>query len=91
MVWQLDVEPGAQMVTLTDGILMTPFTPLPTVIGTVFAAVAAIGCWVGLGGSEPPFSDARRIVAGAAAVSAATARGEGCQQRDGQRGAAAGL
>ncbi len=44
------------MVTLTVGILMTPFTPRATVIGTVFAAFAAIGCWVGLGGSEPPFS-----------------------------------
>jgi hypothetical protein len=55
MVWQLEVEPGAQTFTLTVGILMTPFTPCPTVIGTVFAAVAAIGCWVGLAGSEPPF------------------------------------
>ncbi|GGC37108.1 hypothetical protein GCM10011400_24740 [Paraburkholderia caffeinilytica] len=35
---------------------MTPLTPRPTVIDTVFAAVAAIGCWVGLAGSEPPFS-----------------------------------
>src|ERR1700744_1385755 len=33
-----------------------PVTPRPTVMGTVFAAFAAIGCWVGLGGSEPPFS-----------------------------------
>src|SRR6266702_8168074 len=57
MVWQFVVEPGAQSVTLTVGILMTPLTPRPTVIGTVFAAVAAIGCWVGLAGSEPPFSE----------------------------------
>jgi hypothetical protein len=27
--------------------LITPFTPRATVIGTVFAAFEAIGCWVG--------------------------------------------
>jgi hypothetical protein len=56
MVWQLVGAVGEQIVTLTVGILMTPFTPRPTVIGTVFVAVAAIGCCDGLGGSVPPFS-----------------------------------
>jgi hypothetical protein len=55
IVWQLLVEPGAHTVTLTVGILITPCRPLPTVTATVFAAFAAIGCWVGLAGKVPPF------------------------------------
>src|ERR1700742_4059828 len=46
-VTQLVVEFGAQMLTLTVGMLMMFDPPLFTVIGTVLAAFAAIGCWFG--------------------------------------------
>ena len=41
MLWQ--APPGTHTVTVTVGILMTSATPGPTVIGAVFAAVAATG------------------------------------------------
>ena len=43
IVWQLLV-PGAHTVTVTFGILTKFCAPEPTVMGTVFDAVAAIGC-----------------------------------------------
>src|ERR1700722_16078858 len=46
MVWHVLV-PGTQTVTVTFGMFTKFCAPGPTVMGTVFAAVAAIGCAVG--------------------------------------------
>jgi hypothetical protein len=53
MVWQLLV-PGAHTVTDTFGILTKFCAPGPTVIGTVFDAVDAIGCALGVLLEPPP-------------------------------------
>jgi hypothetical protein len=47
IVWQLLV-PGAHTVTVTFGILTKFCAPEPTVMGTVFDAVAATGCALGV-------------------------------------------
>src|SRR6187402_1547614 len=53
MVWHTLV-PGAQTVTVTFGMLTKFCAPGPTVIGTVFEAVDAIGCAFGVPLLEPP-------------------------------------
>jgi hypothetical protein len=53
MVWHVLV-PGAHTVTDTFGILTKFCAPGPTVIGTVFDAVDAIGCRLGVPLELPP-------------------------------------